>query len=78
MSLPFEAGLWYRVFPDGTCYDGDLRISDGDFAERAWQWIIGLTSSAEPVRPALKGLIDKRASDPANLVMHQAVRDDAG
>lgn len=45
--------------------------------ERARQWIIGLTGSAEPVHPALRGLIDKWASDPDNLVMHEAVRDDA-
>lgn len=75
--LPFEAELWNGVFPDGTYDDADFRISDEDFAERAWQWILGLTSSAETIHPALRGLIDERVPDPANLIMHEAARDSA-
>ena len=71
--LPFESRLWDEGrYPPGD-YDYDaLPFSEEDFAFCADQWVLGLTSPTEVVGWGVKGLIEERAPDSDDLVMHEA------
>ena len=58
--------------PGGYDYDA-LPFSEEDFAFCADQWVLGLTSPTESVGWGVKGLIEERAPDSDDLVMHEAV-----
>ena len=71
--LPFESRLWDEGrYPPGD-YDYDaLPFSEEDFALCADQWVLGLISPEEIVGWGVKGLIEERAPDSDDLVMHEA------
>ena len=72
--LPFESRLWDEgSYPPGD-YDYDaLPFSEQIFALYADQWVLGLISPEEAVGWGVEGLIEERAPDPDDLVMHEAV-----
>ena len=71
--LPFESRLWDEErYPPGTYDCDDLPFSEEDFASCADQWVLGLTSPTEVVGWGVKGLIEERAPDSGDLVMHEA------
>ncbi len=71
--LPFESRLWGEErYPPGTYDCDDLPFSEEDFASCADQWVLGLTSPTEVVGWGVKGLIEERAPDSGDLVMHEA------
>ena len=72
--LPFEPRLWDEErYPPGTYDCDDLPFSEEDFAFCADQWVLGLISPEEVVGWGVEGLIEERAPDPDDLVMHEAV-----
>ena len=72
--LPFESRLWDEGrYPPGDYDYNALPFSEQIFALCADQWVLGLISPEDVVGWGVEGLIEERAPDPDDLVMHEAV-----